>query len=295
MERIFDSDLASRHKLRALRAATPGADFLLRHLLDDLTLRLSTVDRTFETGATLHALSPLPAEALLASGKVKSVLRLEPHAAFFGGPSPAGVTGIASPVEELSLADQSIDLAISLLSLHETNDTPGLFAQIRRALKPDGLFLAAIPGQGTLAELRTALLQAETELSGGAAPRVLPFMDVRDAGSLLQRAGFALPVTDGEAITVRYDTMFDLMRDLRAMGATSSLAERSRTPATRRLFMRAAEIYAERFADPDGRVRATFAFVWVSGWAPHASQQQPLKPGSAKVSLADVLGKDPSV
>jgi SAM-dependent methyltransferase len=182
--------------------------------------------------------------------------------------------GLVSPAEELPLADESIDLAVSLLSLHETNDTPGLLAQIRRALKPDGLFLAALPGQGTLAELRTALLEAETEVSGGASPRVAPFMDVRDAGALLQRAGFALPVADSETLTVRYDTMFDLMRDLRAMGATNALVARSRKPASRRLC-----------------IRATFSLVWLSGWAPHVSQQKPLKPGSARVSLAEILGK----
>jgi SAM-dependent methyltransferase len=289
MESIFDRELVRERKLRALRASADGADFLLRHTLDDLLLRLSTVERRFERAVTLHCLSPKPALALTQTGKVESILRIEPDAAFLDGAS--GLQGVAAPLEELPLADESADLVVSLLSLHETNDTPGLLAQIRRALKPDGLLLAALPGQGTLAELRTALLAAETELTGGASPRVAPFMDVRDAGALLQRGGFALPVADGEGLMVRYDTMFDLMRDLRAMGATNSLSARNRTPARRRLFIRAAEIYAERFADPDGRVRATFSFIWMSGWAPHASQQQPLKPGSAKVSLADVLGK----
>jgi SAM-dependent methyltransferase len=291
MEQIFDRDLIARRKLRALRAATPGADFLLRHTVDDLALRLSAVERRFANAATLHSLSSVPAEALLASGKVEAVTRIESDPAFLAPSAPAATSQLLSPVEELPLAEESIDLAVSLLALHETNDTPGLLAQVRRALKPDGLFLAALLGQGTLAELRTALLEAETELSGGASPRVAPFMDVRDAGALLQRAGFALPVADSETLTVRYDTMFDLMRDLRAMGATNTLVARSRTPATRRMFMRAAEIYAERFSDPDGRIRATFSFVWLSGWAPHSSQQKPLKPGSARVSLADVLGK----
>jgi SAM-dependent methyltransferase len=291
MEQIFDRDLIARRKLRALHAATPGADFLLRHAVDDLALRLSAVERRFANAATLHSLSPLPAEALLSSGKVERPSRIEPDPAFLAASPADAMPGLVSPAEELPLADESIDLAVSLLSLHETNDTPGLLAQIRRALKPDGLFLAALPGQGTLAELRTALLEAETEVSGGASPRVAPFMDVRDAGALLQRAGFALPVADSETLTVRYDTMFDLMRDLRAMGATNALVARSRKPASRRLFMRAAEIYAERFSDPDGRIRATFSLVWLSGWAPHVSQQKPLKPGSARVSLAEILGK----
>ncbi|MBN9269517.1 MAG: SAM-dependent methyltransferase, partial [Mesorhizobium sp.] len=136
-----------------------------------------------------------------------------------------------------------------------------------------------------------SLLAAETELAGGVSPRILPFADVRDAGALLQRAGLALPVADIEDTTVRYDTLFDLAADLRAMGETSPLADRSRKPAGRRLFARAAEIYAERFSDPDGRVRASFSLVWMSGWAPHASQQKPLKPGSAKVSLTKILGQ----
>ena len=174
---------------------------------------------------------------------------------------------------------------MSLLSLQEANDLPGALIQIRRALRPDGLFLGAIAGGGTLAELRESLLAAETELYGGASPRVAPFTDVRDAGALLQRAGFALPVADVETVTVRYASMFGLLRDLRAMGASNALVARTRRPS-RRLFARAAEIYAERFADPDGRIRATFAIVWMSGWAPHASQQKPLKPGSATVSLA---------
>src|SRR4051794_8164799 len=146
-------------------------------------------------------------------------------------------------------------------------------------------------GGGTLAELRESLIAAETELFGGASPRVAPFTDVRDAGALLQRAGFALPVADVETVTVRYDTMFGLLADLRAMGATNALAARSRRPGSRRLFARAAEIYAQRFSDPDGRVRATFAIVWMSGWAPDPSQQKPLRPGSAKVSLAKLLDK----
>jgi SAM-dependent methyltransferase len=185
---------------------------------------------------------------------------------------------------------ESLDLAVSLLSLQAMNDIPGFLAQVRRALRPDGLFLAAFAGAGTLGELRESLISAETELYGGASPRVIPFADVRGAGALLQRAGLALPVADVEETTVRYDTAFDLMADLRTMGEQSALADRSRRPATRRLFRRAAEIHAERFSDPDGRIRATFSIVWMSGWAPHASQQKPLRPGAGKVSLASVLG-----
>jgi hypothetical protein len=159
-------------------------------------------------------------------------------------------------------------------------------------LKPDGLFLAAIPGAGTLQELRDVLLAAEVEMTGGASPRVIPFADVRDIGSLMQRAGFTLPVIDAENYTVRYDSLFPLMQDLRAMGMSNPLAARGRVPLTRAFFLRAAEIYAERYADPDGRIRATFDIIWISGWAPHDSQQKPLKPGSAKASLEAAVKRD---
>jgi hypothetical protein len=183
----------------------------------------------------------------------------------------------------------SVNLVLSPMALHAVNDLPGTLVRIRRGLKPDGLFLAAIPGAGTLSELRDVLLAAEAELTGGASPRVIPFADVRDIGGLLQRAGFALPVVDAENYTVRYDSLFPLMRDLRAMGMANPLRGRSRKPLGRAFFLRAAEIYAERYSDPDGRIRATFSIIYASGWAHHESQQQPLKPGSAKVRLADAL------
>jgi hypothetical protein len=161
---------------------------------------------------------------------------------------------------------------------------------VRRCLKPDGLFLAALLGGQTLTELRSVLAEAEAELTGGASPRVAPFTDLRDLGHLLQRAGLALPVTDVDRMTVRYGTVFGLFRDLRVMGLTNALADRRRRSLGRQLTLRTAALYAERFADPDGRIRATFDIVWLSGWAPHESQQKPLKPGSAKMRLADALG-----
>lgn len=284
MQPIFDDQLLLRRKRRALTAAQPGASFLLDRAVEDLGERLSTVERRFDDAAALFCGTPTTQAALLASGKVQSVRRIEAEETFLGG-----AEGSVGSFDDIPLAPESIDLAVSLMSLHEANDLPGALIQIRRALRPDGLFLGAMAGGGTLSELRESLLAAETELSGGAGPRVAPFTDVRDAGALLQRAGFALPVADVEALTVRYDSMFALMRDLRAMGATNALTARPRRPVTRELFVRAAEIYAERFSDPDGRVRATFAIVWMSGWAPHHSQQKPLEPGSAKVSLTTVL------
>jgi len=285
VEPIFDLELATARKLRAQRMAAAGADFLMRRAADDLAERLGAVGRRFGNAVALHCGTPAAREVLAASGKVGATERVEADAALL-----AGEDGRVAPPETVPFEPESLDLAVSLYGLHEVNDVPGMLVQIRRALRPDGLFLGCMAGAGTLAELREALLAAETELTGGASPRVAPLADVRDVGGLLQRARFALPVADHETVTVRYDSMFALMRDLRAMGATSSLVARSRRPTPRRLFLRAAEIYAERFSDPDGRVRATFSTIWMSGWAPHASQQKPARPGSATVSLAKVLG-----
>ncbi|MCO5158696.1 MAG: methyltransferase domain-containing protein [Aquamicrobium sp.] len=286
MEPIFDLDLAAARKRRALGAAGAGADFLMARAADDLGERLAAVPRRFGTAAALFCQTPAAALALAATGKVGEAVRVEADAALLDG-----ADGMVSAPETVPFEPESLDLAVSLYHLHEVNDLPGMLVQIRRALKPDGLFLGCLAGAGTLAELREALLAAETELTGGASPRVSPLADVRDAGALLQRARFALPVADHETVTVRYDSMFALMRDLRAMGATASLVARSRKPAGKALFLRAAETYAERFSDPDGRVRATFSTIWLSGWAPHAGQQKAARPGSATVSLAKVLGK----
>lgn len=283
---IIDTGLMVGRKRRAVAQAVAGADFLMERAAEDLAERLATVGRRFEKAATLFCVTPAARDAVLASGKADEAVRIEADAAFLGGGE-----GIVATPGHVPLDPASIGLAVSLLSLQDENDIPGMLVQIRRALKPDGLFLGAMAGAGTLAELRESLLAAEAELSGGASPRVLPFADVREAGALLQRAGFALPVTDVETVTVRYATMFDLIRDLRAMGATNVLSGRSRRPASREFFARAATIYADRFSDPDGRVRATFSFIWMSGWAPDASQQKPLQPGSAQVSLAEALGR----
>ncbi|MDB5576211.1 MAG: SAM-dependent methyltransferase, partial [Bradyrhizobium sp.] len=189
----------------------------------------------------------------------------------------------------LGLAPQSLDLAVSALAFQFVNDLPGVLAQIQRALKPDGLLLAAMIGGDTLIELRQAFAEAEAECEGGVSPRVAPSADLREIGALLQRVGFALPVTDVDRVVVRYDSAFALMADIRRMGATNILVERRRTPTRRATLLRMAQIYRERFADSDGRIRATFDVIWLSGWAPHASQQQPLKPGSAKASLAEAV------
>ena len=286
MDTIFDKDLIEANRLRALRLPEGPADFLLDVAAGELAERLGVVERHFERAVELHGYTGQTARAALATGKIGGIERVETDVRLAG----PGETVTVSPLETVPLEPASVNLVLSPLSLHLTNDTPGVFIQIRRALKPDGLFLAAIPGSGTLAELREALLAAESETTGGASPRVIPFPDVREIGALLQRAGFALPVTDVESYTVRYDSIFPLMRDLRAMGMANPLVARSRRLLTRTVLTRAAEIYAERFSDPDGRVRATFSVIYLSGWAPHESQQKPLKPGTAKTRLADVLG-----
>ena len=284
MQPIVDTQLLIERRLRALARGVSGADFLMRRAADELADRLSAVERRFSDAAALFSHGPLARGAMLASGRVASAVSVEADAAFL-----EGADGLVAAPGVVPFAPGSLDLAISLLSLQDENDIPGMLIQIRRALRPDGLFLGAMAGAGTLDELRECLLATETEMYGGVSPRVLPFTDVRDAGALLQRAGFALPVADVETITVRYDTVFGLIADIRATGSGNALLDRSRKPLGRRFLGRLAEIYAERFADPDGRVRATFSLIWMSGWAPDESQQKPLRPGSATASLADAL------
>jgi len=285
---IFDRRLT---RLRLARAATQGAeDFLLVHAIEEFSARLATIKREF--CAILDAGTPSPrlAARLFELLHPPLFVRMTPLPEGAGGLSLLQLVG---DEENLPLAPERFDLAVSALSLQNLNDLPGALVQLRRVLKPDGLFLGCLLGGQSLHELRTALAVAESEICGGISPRVAPFADVRDMGGLMQRAGFALPVADSEPVTVRYADMFGLMKDLRAMGAANALVARLRKPSPKGLFMRAAKIYAERFADPDGRVRATFEMIFLSGWAPHESQQKPLAPGSAKMRLADALTNRP--
>lgn len=275
---VFDRALGRRRLTRALAAGYP--DFLLERATQDLEERLAAVLRQFGDAADLG--SPLPLAAPVLRGKAARVLHM--------AEATGGRTDLVGDLERLPFAAASLDLASSLLALQGVNDLPGALIQIRRALRPDGLFIGCLLGGRTLAELRQVLLEAEAETSGGASPRIAPFADLRDLGSLLQRAGFALPVVDSEVVTVRYRDVFGLLRDLRALGWGNALTARRRTGLRRDTLMRAAALYAERFADPDGKLRATFEIVWLSGWAPHESQQKPLRPGSAKARLADALG-----
>ena len=275
---VFDRALLRCRQARAI--ALGPETFLLERVAADLAERLGAVLRQFAVAADLGTPSNALRDAL---GSSKAIGRL-----FSARSLPPA--DLVADEETLPFREASLDLVVSALALQFVNDLPGALIQIGRALKPDGLFLAAMLGGDTLTELRAAFAQAETEIEGGVSPRVSPFADVREMGALLQRAGFALPVTDLERITVRYSSPFILMNELRRMGATNVLTERRRTPLRRSTLARMSEIYVRRFADPDGKIRATFEIVWLSGWAPHERQQQPLRPGSAQQRLAAALG-----
>ena len=278
---IFDRRLLRLRQRRA-RQLTP-ATFLLDRVATDLGERLSAVLRKFDVAVDLGTPSDAVRRVLAANNDIGIVV-----AAGLGGDDDG--LRISADEEALPFAEGSLDLVVSALALQFVNDLPGTLIQIRRALKPDGLLLAALIGGDSLTELRSAFAAAESEVESGISPRVAPFADVRELGGLLQRTGFALPVVDSDRVTVRYDSALALMRDLRRMGATNILHERLRTPLKRSTLERVMAIYADRFTDADGRVRATFEIIWLSGWVPHESQQKPLKPGSAAQRLADALG-----
>jgi NADH dehydrogenase [ubiquinone] 1 alpha subcomplex assembly factor 5 len=283
---IFDRALLVRRRDRVATGAR-AHEFLLARVADDLIERLAAVQRRFSVALDLGAYHGLLGRRLRQVPGVEMVIDAEPSARLLAqcdGPR------VQANEEALPFRDQSLDLVASGLSLHLVNDLPGAFVQIRRALKPDGLFLAALLGGSTLGELRTALLSAEEELEGGASPRVAPFADVQDLGTLLQRARFALPVVDAETVTVTYADPLALMRELRAMGAANALRARRKTPLRRATLMRALALYQQRFGLPNDRVSATFEIITLTAWAPHESQQQPLQPGTAKMRLADALG-----
>ncbi|HEV3371134.1 MAG TPA: methyltransferase domain-containing protein [Xanthobacteraceae bacterium] len=282
---IVDRALLRTRQRRAL--ALGPSTFLLDRVAEELADRLGAVLRSFPCGLDLGTPTEAVRRVLVGSGRVASLIAANALAAEEAGRSGLAV---AADAEALPFRDGALDLVVSGLALHFVNDLPGTLVQIRRALKPDGLFVAALLGGDTLTELRQAFAAAEAEMEGGLSPRVLPFADLRDLGALLQRAGFALPVTDVDRLTVRYASPLALMHELRRMGATNPLIDRRRRPLRRPTLARMLETYAERFADPDGRIRATFEIIYLSGWAPHESQQQPLAPGSARTRLADALG-----
>jgi SAM-dependent methyltransferase len=282
--RIFDRQLHARRRTRAA-GGYAAHSFLKQAAAEDIALRLSAINRRFDRVLDLGAHDGTLARALKSDQLVASRLGEIVSADL----SPAFGHRQADE-EALPFPEQSFDLIVSALSLHWVNDLPGALIQIRRALKPDGLFIATVLGGRTLTELRQSLLAAEEEIRGGAANRISPMMDVIDAAGLLQRTQFAMPVADNDARTVRYAHPLKLLADLRGMGETAAFANRSGPPLTRGILMRAMDIYAQRFSDRDGRIRATFEFVTLSGWSPGPDQPKAKRPGSASVRLADALG-----
>jgi len=285
---LFDRALLKQRRNRAASNLSQYS-FLAKRAFDDMLDRVESITRDFDRALVLGG----------GPGLLED-LALRPAAAKIGwlaqsDMAPAVTAGLGRPAlaineEQLPIADQSLDLVLAPLNLHWTNDLPGVLVQINRALKPDGFFAGALFGGSSLTELRQALMTAENELTGGVSARVSPLAGTFDMAALLQRAGFAMPVADIDRVTVRYDTVFKLMHDLRGMGETNMLAARNRKPATRALMMRTAEIYAERFTDADGRIRASFEIVHFGGWAPHPDQPKAKRPGSATTRLADALG-----
>ena len=269
------------HRERASRQG--GVDFLHQEIAARLLDRLSQIARSFHAVLDLGAHSGALSRALATRSEVEQIVALEPSMGFLT--KSAGSLVAADP-EFLPFRDHSFDLVISSLALHWVADLPGTLVQLRRVLKPDGLLLAAMPGGATLAELRTALIEAELAEEGGASPRVSPTVDLADAAALLQRTGFAMPVADADVITVTYPSILALMSDLRGMGETNALSARRRTMLRRATLVRAAAIYQERFGLADGRIPATFEIFFLAGWAPDAGQPKPLRPGVIQQRLA---------
>lgn len=272
---IFDRSLLARNRARALKNFS-NHDFLFRWSRNALTERLDDINRTFETAVQIGARS-----AIEEHPKVTDLFTMD----LSGG-------DVVASEEFLPFQTSSLDLVISTLNLHSVNDLPGALVQIRRALKPDGLFLSCMLGGETLHELRAVMQRVEMEMFGGASPRVAPFADKPQMGDLLQRAGFALPVVDSDIVSVMYENAFKLFHDLRGMGESNALAARNKRYVGRDFFMRVAQMYQEMFAEADGRIPASFEVIFLAGWAPHRSQQKPLRPGSAEHSLAEALGGD---
>lgn len=295
-EAMTDSmDVFDRKLLRKRRdaAATRGgdADFLFREVADRVHDRLMDVNRSFEKVLNVGGHAGYLTEALGRRDGVSLLVQTDLSQGY-ARQAKAHAPSVVCDDEWLPFGEEAFDLVVSSMSLHWVNDLPGVLIQANRALRPDGLFQAAMLGGETLWELRECLMQAELDVSSGVSPRVSPFAELRDLGGLMQRAGFALPVVDSDLITVTYDNMFKLLADLRAMGETNMVLAQARGVPSRRIFMRAAELYQDRHADAQGRIPATFQVIYLHGWAPDESQQKPLRPGAAKTRLADALGTE---
>jgi NADH dehydrogenase [ubiquinone] 1 alpha subcomplex assembly factor 5 len=295
---IFDRRVLRRHRDRAA-AGIAAHDFLFREVAERLLDRLADIRRRFPLALDLGCRHGVVAERLAGPlarrAGIETLVQADLSSAMARRAAARDASALPAPVlvadeEALPFAEASLDLVVSALGLHWVNDLPGCLLQLARALKPDGLLLAAMVGGDSLRELRESLMLAEMEVEGGVSPRVSPFADLRDMGALLQRAGFALPVADVDSITVTYPSALALMHDLRGMGETGCDRNRRHAVTRRATLLRAAAIYQERFADRDGRIPASFEILYLTGWAPHASQPRPLRPGSAAARLAEALG-----
>ncbi|MEQ9555976.1 MAG: methyltransferase domain-containing protein [Rhodospirillales bacterium] len=291
---VFNRAKVRHHRDRAA-ALLDNHGFLFEETADRLADRLDDITHRFPLALDLgchggemgaHVFGP----RTMGRGGIETLIQADLSPSMARRAQASGRPTIAADEEFLPFADATFDAVLSNLSLHWINDLPGALLQIRKALKPDGLFLASMLGGGTLAELRDCLAEAEIEISGGLSPRVSPFADVRDLGGLLQRAGFSLPVVDADQVTVSYETPMKLLYDLRAMGESNAVAEAKSGLARRDLLARAMAMYEERHRDADGRFPATFRILTLTAWAPAPTQQQALRPGSAQTRLADALG-----
>ena len=281
---IFDSKLR-RQRLRRIAKDYRSHGFLAERCAQDIGQRLAAINKSFPVVVNLSDLQGVMNEEVGALSGSHYIV---------GSESPYMHSDMRCPRliaddELIPFAAESVDLFISILTFQHVNDLPGVLIQLRRALRPDGLLLGAMFGGQTLTELRDAFAQAEVEVSGGLSPRVFPFVDVRDAGGLLQRAGYALPVVDSDVVTVTYASLGDLMRDLRGMGQSNVLIDRSKKPVSKSVMTQAEEVYRDMYADENGKLKATFEILYLTGWAPHDSQQKPMRPGTAKARLADAL------
>lgn len=286
--RIFDRHLLRRRRDRAA-AAFGDHDFLIAEVAERLLDRLDDITHRFPLALDLGCRTGLMSALRGGRGGIETLLQADLSPSMLGHARAAGPALVADE-EWLPIRQGALDLVLSNLNLHWANDLPGALLQIHTALKPDGLFLGAMFGGRTLQELRDCLMRAELAETGGVSPRVSPFAEVADAAALMQRAGFALPVVDSETITVTYGDIMKLLADLRGMGEANLVVDRLHRPTRRSVIAHAAALYAQDYAAADGRLNATFQILFLTGWAPAVTQQQPMQPGSGKTNLKDFLG-----
>jgi len=290
LPRLFDRQLLARRLDRAANLFAQ-AQFLKERAVEDALHTLNVINRHFDLALDIGARDGSFGRALVASPAAAKVGRLiEADLSQRFSAQQSGTARLVMDEEYLPFGDNSLNLVVSTLALHTANDVPGVLVQIQRALQPDGLFIASMFGGETLKELRSCLMEAELEVRGGYGPRIAPFPEAPDLIDLLKRTGFNMPVVDSDRVEVSYEHPLKLMADLRAMGESNVLIDRPRKGLNRAILARASQLYFERFADDEGRIPATFEIITLSGWKAHESQQRPLRPGSAKMSLAEALG-----